>query len=214
MMTELKIENMCFGYEDGPVLNKVNMLVEQGDFVGIIGSNGTGKSTLVKLILGQLSPKEGSIEADYKNIGYVPQTGLVVKADFPATVREIVTLNLYRQIGLFKRAGKIHQQRVDKALKTVGMLECADKQIGKLSGGQQQRVMIAKALVANPEILILDEPTTGVDAENEKLLYELLYKLNCEERLTIIMVTHSIESVEESMNKIFVIEDRMVSRRK
>lgn len=213
-MSGIKIENMSFGYEDGTVLLDVNMNIEKGDFIGIIGSNGTGKSTLIKLILGLLAPKEGRIVTDYKNIGYVPQTGLAVKADFPATVREVVMLNLYKEIGLFKRVNKKHIQLVDEALETVGMLECADRQIGKLSGGQQQRVLIAKALVATPEILILDEPATGIDAENEQMLYALLNKLNRENDLTVIMVTHSIDSVEAFMNKIYVIKNKMVSRRK
>ncbi len=213
-MSGIRIENMSFGYEDGMVLEEVNINIEKGDFVGIIGSNGTGKSTLIKLILGLLPLKTGKIEIEYDNIGYVPQVGLAVKADFPATVREIVMLNLYNEIGLFKRGNKKHNQMVDQALETVGMLDKADKQIGKLSGGQQQRVMIAKALVATPEVLILDEPTAGIDAESEQMLYALLDKLNKENDLTILMVTHSIESIEKCMNKIYVIKNKMVSRRK
>jgi len=213
-MSGIKIENMSFGYEDGTVLLDVNMDIEKGDFVGIIGSNGTGKSTLIKLILGLLPLKEGRIITDYENIGYVPQTGLAVKADFPATVRETVMLNLYKEIGLFKRANKKHFQLVEKALETVGMLECADKQIGKLSGVQQQRVMIAKALVATPEILILDEPATGIDSESERMLYDILNKLNSEDDLTVIMVTHAIDSVEVFMNKVYEIKNKTVSRRK
>lgn len=213
-MSGIKIENMSFGYEDGMVLKDVNLAVEEGDFVGIIGSNGTGKSTLIKLILGFLSPNEGTIKGDYKNIGYVSQMGLSVKADFPATVREIVMLNLFKEIGLFKRPNKKHHKMVEDALETVGMLDKADKQIGQLSGGQQQRVMIAKALVASPEILIMDEPTASIDAENEQMLYELLYQLNKEKNLTIIMVTHSIEDIEESMNKVYVVQNKTVSRRK
>lgn len=213
-MSGIRIENMNFGYEDGMVLEDVNITIEKGDFVGIIGSNGTGKSTLIKLILGLLPPKSGIVDINYENIGYVPQVGLTVKADFPATVREVVMLNLYKEIGLFHRPKKRHTQMVEDVLKTVGMFDKADKQIGKLSGGQQQRVMIAKALVATPEILILDEPTTAIDAENEHMLYKLLNKLNKENNLTIVMVTHSIDSIEESMNKIFVIKNKMVSRRK
>jgi zinc transport system ATP-binding protein len=213
-MCGIKIENMSFGYEDGMVLEDVNINIEKGDFVGIIGSNGTGKSTLIKLILGLLPLKSGTIVTDYDNIGYVPQVGLAVKADFPATVREVVMLNLYKEIGLFKRPNKKHSEITDKILETVGMLDKADKQIGKLSGGQQQRVMIAKALISSPEILVLDEPTAAIDTESEHMLYDLLNNLNKENDLTIVMVTHSIESIEESMNKIYVIKNKMVSRRK
>ncbi|OYO40970.1 zinc ABC transporter ATP-binding protein, partial [Lachnotalea glycerini] len=115
---------------------------------------------------------------------------------------------------LFSRPGKKHIELVDKALETVGMLDKADKQIGKLSGGQQQRVMIAKALVASPEVLILDEPAAAIDSENEQQLYHLLQRLNVDKKLTIIMVTHSIENVEQSMNKIYVIKNKLVTRRK
>jgi zinc transport system ATP-binding protein len=213
-MSGIKIENMSFGYEDGLVLKDINMTINKGDFVGIIGSNGTGKSTLIKLILGILSPTKGTIRSDYTNIGYVPQVGFAVKADFPATVREVVMLNLFKEIGLFKRPNKKHHEMVEGVLQTVGMLDKADKQIGKLSGGQQQRVMIAKALVASPEILVLDEPTASIDAENEQILYELLNYLNKENNLTIVMVTHTIENIEESMNKIYLVKNKMISRRK
>lgn len=208
------MKDVSFGYEDGLVLEKVNITIGEGDFVGIIGSNGAGKSTLIKLILGILVPKSGTILGTYRKIGYVPQVGFAVKADFPATVREIVMLDLFRTIGLFKRPNKTHYKMVDEVLRTVGMFENGDKQFGSLSGGQQQRVMIAKALVAAPQILILDEPTACIDAENEQMLYELLKRLNHENRLTIIMITHSIESIEEAMNKIYVIKDKMLSRRK
>jgi zinc transport system ATP-binding protein len=213
-MSGIKIESMSFGYEDGMVLEDVNIDIEKGDFVGIIGSNGTGKSTLIKLILGLLPPKSGNIEINYDNIGYVPQAGMAVKANFPATVREVVMLSLYKEIGLFHRPNKKHNLMVEKALERVGMLDKIDKQISKLSGGQQQRVMIAKALVATPKILILDEPTAAIDVENEQNLYTLLNKLNKENNLTIVMVTHSIESIEEYMNKIYVLKNRAVSRRK
>ncbi|PXV96206.1 zinc transport system ATP-binding protein [Lachnotalea glycerini] len=213
-MSEIQIENVSFGYEDGMVLENASMEIKKGDFVGIIGSNGTGKSTLIKLMLGLLPLKTGKIVINDHNIGYVPQVGLAVKADFPATVQEVVMLNLYQEIGLFKRPGKKHIELVDKALETVGMLDKADKQIGKLSGGQQQRVMIAKALVASPEVLILDEPAAAIDSENEQQLYHLLQRLNVDKKLTIIMVTHSIENVEQSMNKIYVIKNKLVTRRK
>lgn len=213
-MSDIQIKNMSFGYEDGLVLKDVNIDINRGDFVGIIGANGTGKSTLIQLILGLLSPKEGSVTCNYNNVGYVSQVGFAVKADFPATVKEVIMLNLFREIGLFKRSTKKHEKMVEEALATVGMLDMANRQIGKLSGGQQQRVMIAKALVSSPEILVLDEPTASVDAKNEEMLYELLNRLNQERNLTIIMVTHNIENIEESMNKIYIIKNKLVTRRK
>lgn len=213
-MSDIQIKNMSFGYEESLVLKDVNIDINRGDFVGIIGANGTGKSTLIQLILGLLSPKEGYVTCNYNDVGYVSQVGFAVKADFPATVKEVIMLNLFREIGLFKRSIKKHEKMVEDALATVGMLDMADRQIGKLSGGQQQRVMIAKALVSSPDILVLDEPTASIDSENEELLYELLSRLNKEKNLTIIMVTHNIENIEESMNKIYVIKNKLVIRRK
>lgn len=213
-MSDILIENISFGYADGMILEDVNIDIKKGDFAGIIGSNGTGKSTLIKLIMGILPYSTGRISVNHENIGYVPQVGLAVKSDFPATVEEVVMLNMYREIGLFKRPNKEHYKKCEKALEIVNMLDKKDRQIGKLSGGQQQRVMIAKALVSSPDILILDEPTAAIDTNNEKALYELLMKLNRDKNLTIVMVTHSIESIEEAMNKIYVIRDRKVTRRK
>lgn len=213
-MSDILIENMSFGYSDGTILEDVSIDIKEGDFAGIIGSNGTGKSTLIKLIMGILPHNSGKITVNHENIGYVPQVGLSVKADFPATVEEVVMLNMFKEIGLFRRPNKAHYQKCEKALETVNMLDKKDKQIGKLSGGRQQRVMIAKALVSSPDILILDEPTAAIDSKNETALYELLIKLNRENRLTIVMVTHSIENIEEAMNKVYVIKDRKVTRRK
>lgn len=213
-MGGIQINHVSFGYENCLVLQDISMDIQKGDFVGIVGSNGTGKSTLMKLILGILSPKEGSVVKECKTIGYVAQSEYAIKADFPATVLEMVMLNLYQEIGLFKRPKKKHFEMAKRALQTVGMLDKAEQQIGTLSGGQQQRVMIAKALVSSPDILILDEPTASIDVESEQMLYELLNRLNQESNLTIVMVTHSIESIEASMNKIFVIKNKQVSRRK
>ncbi len=207
-MYSIEMKNLSFGYEDGLILDDINLKVEKGDYVGIIGSNGTGKSTLIKLMLGLLQTRNGTINRTVKNIGYVPQVGLSVKGDFPATVMEVVMLNLYRSIGLFRRPNKKHYGMADKALAIVGMSEYKDRLISKLSGGQQQRVLIAKSLVNNPEILILDEPIAGIDSENEKNIYQLLYQLNRENGITIIMVTHSIQGVRNAMNKIYEIKDK------
>ncbi|QHQ59438.1 ATP-binding cassette domain-containing protein [Anaerocolumna sedimenticola] len=207
-MYSIEMKNLSFGYEDGLILDDINLKVEKGDYVGIIGSNGTGKSTLIKLMLGLLQTRNGTINRTVKNIGYVPQVGLSVKGDFPATVMEVVMLNLYSSIGLFKRPKKKHYDMADKALAIVGMSEYKDRLISKLSGGQQQRVLIAKSLANNPEILILDEPIAGIDSENEKNIYQLLYQLNRENGITIIMVTHSIQDVRNAMNKIYEIKDK------
>lgn len=207
-MNCIEIKDLKFGYEDTLVLDNVNMQIEKGDYVGIIGANGTGKSTLIKLILGLLPPKSGMVIRNEKNVGYVPQVGLSVKGDFPATVMEVVMMNLYGSIGFLKRPKKEHYQKAEQALDIVGMLDYKNRLIGKLSGGQQQRVLIAKSLVGSPDILILDEPVTGIDAKSEENLYQLLKRLNRENGITIIMVTHNILEVKNDMNKIYEIRDK------
>lgn len=207
-MNSIEIKNLKFGYEEGLVLNDISLCIEKGDYVGIVGSNGTGKSTLIKLILGLLQTRTGTITRAETNVGYVPQVGLSVKSEFPATVREVVMLNLFGSIGLFKRPKREHYEKVEKTLATVGMSEYKNRLIGKLSGGQQQRILIAKSLVNDPDILVLDEPIAGIDAESEKNLYQLLYRLNRENGLTIIMVTHSLTDVKKDMNKIYEIKDK------
>ncbi len=209
-MNSFEIKNLSFGYEDGLILDDISFTVEKGDYIGIIGANGTGKSTLIKLMLGLLQTKKGIITRAETNIGYVPQVGLSVKGDFPATVKEVVMLDLFGSIGLLRRPKKTHYDMVEKALATVGMEEYKNKLIGKLSGGQQQRVLIAKSLVNNPDMLILDEPISGIDTENEKNLYQLLHQLNKEKGLTIIMITHSLQNVKKDMNKIYEIKDKKI----
>lgn len=207
-MNSIEIINLKFGYEDNIVLEDVNLEIKKGDYVGIIGANGTGKSTLVKLMLGLLQAKVGTVIRNERNVGYVPQIGLAVKGDFPATVMEVVMLNLYGSIGLLKRPKKEHVKMAEQALETVGMVDYKNRLIGKLSGGQQQRVLIAKSLVNNPDILILDEPVAGIDAKSEENLYQLLKRLNSENGITIVMVTHNILEVKKDMNKIYEIRDK------
>lgn len=207
----ITIENLSFAYPNNTVLENVNISFDEGEFVGIIGKNGSGKSTLLKLMLGQLKPQDGKIEIDRtKKIGYVEQVTPNSDNSFPANVQEIVTLGLYKDIGLFKFANKYHKKLVFNALKTVGLEGFEKKQLSFLSGGQQQKVLIAKALVSNPDILILDEPTTGIDAESEKDFLKLLEHLNQFHNKTIILVTHNYSKLT-SANKIFLVENKKVS---
>ena len=211
----IEIKDMSFKYDKDYILTRINLDVNRGDFVGIIGANGTGKSTLLKLILGQLKPNIGTISV-YGNpawsnnrtgkIGYVAQVGLSRGMDFPATVGEIVMLNMYKDIGLFKFPKKEHRKAVKKALDTVGMLDYIDRRFSDLSGGQQQRVIIAKAIVNKPEVLILDEPTTGIDHKSEEILYQLLDKLNQEDNITILMISHDLRKIKEHSNKLIELE--------
>ncbi len=206
----LRLENVSFSYANSDVVKDVSFLVKKGDFVGLIGPNGSGKTTLLKIILGILTPRKGSIylfERDLKQfnewgkIGYVPQKATNIEKNFPATVYEVVSMGLLSIQKFPKIITKHDDKKIKDALSVVKMDKFSQKRITELSGGQQQRVLIAKALVTAPEILILDEPTTGVDQENQKSFYDLLGKLN-KEGMTIILVSHDIGRITQYVTKI------------
>ncbi len=214
-MAVLQVKNLSFNYPDKSILHRLSFEVEKNDFICIVGTNGTGKSTLLKLILNRLTPTEGEIKLfgelsskfkDYKKIAYVSQKATDFNADFPATVEEIVSLGLYSRRGLFKPYSKEDKQKVKKALERVGMYDYHNKLIGLLSGGQQQRVFIAKALVSEPEIVFLDEPTVGIDIKAVDSICCLLGELN-KSGLTIVMVTHDISSILYHSNKVLVLSE-------
>jgi zinc transport system ATP-binding protein len=192
------------------VLENISFKANQGDLLGIIGPNGAGKTTLFSLILGLLEGYQGKItlfNEDIRNnrkalkrIGYIPQKKNINQG-FPATVEEIVSL------GVLVR--KTNKDVIISALKIVGLLEQKDKRIGELSGGQQQRVLIAKALVNEPELLILDEPTTGIDLETQDRFYTLLRKLNSERNITIILASHDLDAINRLANKVACVNRKM-----
>ena len=207
----LEVKDLSFSYPDKSILHRLSFDVDAGDFMCIVGTNGTGKSTLLKLILNQLSPLEGEIKLlgtnsekykDFASIAYVSQKATNINRDFPATVEEVVSLGLYSKKGLFKRNTKEDKKLIDSALERVGMLDYKHRQIGYLSGGQQQRVFIAKALISNPRIIFLDEPTTGIDIRAVDSICCLLGDLNKNSGITIVMVTHDISSIIYHSNKI------------
>jgi len=216
MPNVIEVENLSFGYGSEPIFSKIGFSIYKGDFVAIIGSNGAGKSTLLRLLLGELTPSAGNLRLfgqdvrqfrDWPKIGYLPQNGLKSGADFPATAEEIVQANLFSQIGLLRFPKKEHREKTRHALDLVGMADYSRRMIGELSGGQQQRVMLARVLVSNPEIMLLDEPTTGVDARSVQSLFELLSQFNRETGLTIVMVTHDIGRAENYVSRILCLEE-------
>ena len=204
------VKDMSFGYGKEDILTNVNFIVEEQEYVGIIGANGAGKSTLMKLILGQLSPDKGEVIVAADSIGYVPQVGFSRVSNFPANVEEIVMTGLHKEIGLFHFAKKEHKQKVKDVLKLVGMQEYKKRMLSELSGGQQQRVLIARALVHNPKLLVLDEPLTGIDKEAGEVLYQLLDRLNKEFGMTIVMVTHNMEQVARYTNRFYHVNNKSV----
>ena len=215
-MNIISVKNLKFSYREDQVFSDINFDVSKGDFVSIIGSNGAGKSTLIKLLLGEFSPTEGEIKLlgqniknfnQWTKIGYISQSGLSYQRFFPASAEEVVRANLYSQIGLFRFPKGEHNQKTKNALEMVGMQEYSKSLIGSMSGGQRQKILLARALVSNPEVMILDEPTTGVDEKSSYSFYELLSDLNKNNRLTIIMITHDIKRTYKFVTKTMLLED-------
>lgn len=204
----LKVENLSFNYGETSVLRDVSFTVSKGDFLGVIGSNGAGKSTLIKLVLGLLPYDKGKITVNGEDIkkvrpriGYVSQKANSFNKSFPATVNEVVLSGLKKKIwGYYTKADR---EKVKKVLERVGMAEFSNQLIGHLSGGQQQRVFIARALIGDNDIIILDEPTVGIDAMSVKDIMSLILKINSE-GVTVIMTNHDTPSLVEAANKLLI----------
>ncbi|MBI2601313.1 metal ABC transporter ATP-binding protein [Candidatus Daviesbacteria bacterium] len=208
--TILQLDKVCFSYTSEEVIKDVSLAIHKGDYVGIIGPNGGGKSTLLKLMLGILKPNNGSVRLfgkdlddfkDWSIIGYVPQKNYI-EMNLPITVKELVSMGRYGKRGLFRFPNKEDEQKTLQALKHVDILEYKDKQVSDLSGGQRQRAFIARALAAEPEIIFLDEPTVGVDIKTQKQFYELLRKLNQELELTLVLVSHELDVVAHESSEL------------
>jgi len=195
------IRNLTIDYQGVKALDNVSFSVNDNDFLGIIGPNGAGKTTLFACMLGILNNYKGEINffgqdvkksrKYLKEIGYVPQKPIFEK-NFPATVTEIVRLGI--------KNGS--EKQVDDVLQQVWIHELSHRRIGELSGGQQQRVFIAKALIGNPKILILDEPVTGIDTQSKELFYSILRDLNKNQKITIIWSSHDLDAVNKLANKV------------
>lgn len=207
----INIKDISFDYEQTKALDHISMKVEEGDFLAILGPNGSGKSTLLKIMLGLIKPTSGKIELfgidskDFKHrewIGYVSQKSNSFNSGFPATVEEVVAGGLAKKTGLFHRYPKSYKQDVLEALEAVGMEGFKDRSVSELSGGQQQRVFIARALVAKPKILILDEPTVGIDHQNVQSFYNMLASLNRDKKITLVLVTHDVDTVTDRITHV------------
>lgn len=212
----IEINNLNFGYSERLILKNISFTVYKGDFIGIIGANGSGKSTLIKLMLKIVAPLSGEIKllgkdisafGRWSKVGYISQKAGSFNSGFPATVEEIVQANLFSKIGLLRLPKKRHRDMVEQALERVGMQDYRKSLIGNLSGGQQQRVFIARVLVGEPELLLLDEPTTGIDAKSEEAVYCLLARLNKELGLTVVMVTHDIGAITVHANRLICLAE-------
>jgi len=202
----ISLRHIGFRFNGQPVLVDVSLDVCAGNFLALLGPNGAGKTTLLKVMLGLLRPQEGEVVLlgrpiqefkDWSRIGYVPQKATHIDPFFPASVREVVAMALDRT-----HSGSGRDQAVDRALGLVDMTGFGSRRIGSLSGGEQQRVFIARAVATRPRVLLLDEPTTGVDAENQTRFYDLLAGLNEKEGIAIVQVTHDIGVVDRHITQV------------
>ena len=215
----VSMENVSFSYDKTPILENVNLYVDKGDFAGIIGLNGSAKTTLIKLMIGLLKPCEGQVKLfgesignfkDYHKIGYVSQNVRNFNQMFPATVEEVVGAGISARKNLISRIKGEEEHRIDEALRKVEMLDYKKQKVGNLSGGQKQRVFIARALINNPEILFMDEPLVGVDLDSQNKFYNLLDRLRKDYNIAIVMVSHDIGIISEKVNKLFCLSNGKV----
>ena len=211
-MQIVEIDRLSYAYSGNLVLDNISFTIEEGDILGIIGPNGAGKTTLFSCMLGLLDNYTGTIKIlgeniekknnkVFKSIGYIPQKK-TIEQNFPATVEEIVSFGI-------TTTGKTSNEKISLALETAGLLAQKDRRVGELSGGQQQRVLIAKAMVNNPKLLILDEPVTGIDLEMQNKFYSLLKRLNQENNITIIWASHDLDAVNRFATSVACINRSM-----
>lgn len=216
-MKVIEIKKLVVAYdEDKPVLEDFNLGIEKGKMTAFVGPNGAGKSTLIKAILEFVKPITGSITIngkkyaqEKKKIAYVPQRGSV-DWDFPTTLYDVVEMGSYGRVGFLKRVPKSEKNRVMEAIEKVDMLEYVDRQISQLSGGQQQRVFIARALVQDAEIYLLDEPFQGIDKKTEGSIVKILKGLR-EEGKTVIVVHHDLQTVPEYFDEVVLINRKVIA---
>jgi len=215
----LRAEHLRFSYGVERVLDDVSFDIHAGDYVGIVGPNGGGKTTLLKIMVGLLRPHSGSLSVFGQppvaarrggSIGYIPQR--IVQADFsfPATVEEVVRTGAISRLGFGRRLGVSQKADIDRAFEETGTTSLRRRLISELSGGQRQRVFIARALAARPSLLILDEPTTGVDAPSRDAFYQLLKTLNKDDGITILFVSHDMDVMTNQVNSVLCLNQKLV----
>ena len=212
----IELDGVAAGYQDRIVLEGVTLSIEEGSLTSIVGPNGAGKSTLLKLIAGLLAPRAGAITvlggrqgANASRIAYVPQAELVDWA-FPVTVGDVVTMGRYPALGPLRRPGPADRGAVATALAQVGMAAYSGVQIGRLSGGQRRRVFLARALAADPDLYLLDEPVTGVDPTTQEDLMDLL-EVEARRGKTVIATTHDLACAAQRFQKVATVNRRIVA---
>jgi len=214
----VSLRGVSFAYGGQLVLDSVSLDIRPGDFLAVLGPNGSGKTTMLKIILHLLEADQGRVLIrgrpveefrDWDRIGYIPQNASHVDPNFPASVAETVSMAIRRPAGGRQKTQTSEKEEVDRALSLVGLLGLRRRLIGSLSGGQQQRVFIARALVNRPYLLLLDEPTTGVDAETQEHFYDMLSRFNQKEGITVVLVTHDIGIVDKHVSRVACLNQRL-----
>jgi zinc transport system ATP-binding protein len=215
----LSVEQLSFRYNSVEVLSDISFSVDAGDYIGLVGPNGSGKTTVIKIILGLMQQEKGTVTLfgtdsstfrDRHKIGYLPQKPTHFNPHFPATVKEIVSLGLFSKMRFPKRITKDDEAVIYEAMEMADVLDISDALIGELSGGQQQKVLVARAVVNKPELLILDEPTTALDPEARENFFKVLYELNLKKNVTVILVTHDIASIGKYASKLLYLDKKII----
>ncbi|MGH8901665.1 MAG: metal ABC transporter ATP-binding protein [Egibacteraceae bacterium] len=214
----LVADAVSFAYGQAPVLDTVSLAVSKGEFVALVGPNGSGKSTLVRMLLGLLRPDAGTVRIfgvrpdalrERWRVGYVPQRPFTPD-DLPATVAEVVAAGRLARSGWHRRLRRADRDAIDAALDTVGLAALRDQPVRQLSGGQQQRAFIAKALASEPELVVLDEPVAGVDAESQRRFRESLVRLVRERGGAVLLVSHELTAVADDLDRVVVLKRKVL----
>ena len=216
--TVLAATDVSFAYGPETVLDRVNLAVHRGEFAALAGPNGAGKSTLLRILLGLLAPQSGSVEVfgvaprdlrDRWRVGYVPQRPRIA-SDLPATVEEVVATGRLPKQGWWRRRRADDREAVDHALHSVALTEHRKKRLTELSGGQQQRALIARALAADPQLLVLDEPIAGVDVDSQRLFRDSLVHLLQEHQTAVLLVSHELGAVADDLDRVIVLKHHVM----
>jgi len=215
----IEAKNLSVYYDKSEILHDISFTVESGDFIGLAGPNGAGKTTLVKAILELIPISAGKIELfgqtqvkfnNWGQIGYLPQKNSTINALFPATVLEIVMLGLMSQKKFPKRVTREDKIKAAEILKKLEISNLKNRMIAELSGGEQQKVLLARALVSSPELLIFDEPSTALDPQSRESFFSLIEKLNKEDKIAIILITHDTAYIGQYANKLLYLDKDLI----
>jgi zinc transport system ATP-binding protein len=210
-------DGICFAYGADPVLDQVSLHVDAGEFIALVGPNGSGKSTLVRILVGLLTPNAGEVRlfgepprrlTNRARLGYVPQRPQIAGA-LPATVTELVAAGRLARRGWWRRPRRADHVAIAEAIEAVALSDLARRPIRELSGGQQQRVLIAKALAAEPELLVLDEPIAGVDAEAQRLFRDALVHMVRDRGGAVVLVSHELGAVADDLDRVVVLKRKV-----